>query len=73
MDELLHLVVHPLHFFPHMEDNLHTRQIDTQFTCQSQDQLQLLQVSFPIKPGVSLGPGRLQESLTLVGPEASGG
>ena len=57
---LILFAVHLRHFFTHMENHLHTRQIDTQFTSQSQYEFQPLQILFRINPRIALSAGRLE-------------
>src|ERR1700733_2645096 len=69
LNEPLELMVHLLHLFQHVQDNLYSSQIDSHVPSQIQNQLQPLDVFFRVIPG-SLGRSRrFYQSLALIKPE----
>src|SRR5579872_1137790 len=65
-DKFLDLLLHGCHFFPHVQDDLDTRQIHTQFARKLQNHFQTLQILVRVQPRVAFAARGLQETFALV-------
>src|ERR1044071_1071234 len=69
LEKPLKLLLHRVHLFTHVENDLHTREIHSEIARQGKNQLQSLEVRIGIEPRVAFRARRLQQPFAFVESE----
>ena len=69
LEEPLKLLLHRVHLFAHVKDDLDARKIHAEVARQRQDQLEPLEIWIGVETRVAFGARRLQQTLAFIQPE----
>src|SRR5919201_1978987 len=69
VEEAFEFALHRIHLFAHIEDDLHTSEIDAKITSKGEDYFEAFEVAVGIKSGITIRTRRLEKTFSFIKPQ----